>query len=237
MLDRLVQPFGLIHDQPHKPRFERSQEAALHNAEILKIYNFDMNKVISSFHPCILALGSEFKPSSDLEELLHHHHFSNNLKEILDHGAKFPLSLISRADRINDLNLLLERGNHKSTTKFKEMMDPLVSEDIAHGFALPLSIATLHKISDASLAPLGCHKQETINEVSDKIPKYHMTHDQSFPGPSGLSVNLRVITEELPQIMYSWVLSCLIHYICSLPLRHPTEKTFICKVDMDAAYC
>jgi hypothetical protein len=33
------------------------------------------------------------------------------------------------------------------------------------------------------------------------VPKFRMTHDQSFPGPSGLSVNLWVEKEQLPNIM------------------------------------
>jgi hypothetical protein len=160
-----------------------------------------MKEVILSLHPSILSFGSEFKPSSDLEELLHPHPFWQHLKEILDHGAKFPLLPISREDRINDLNFHLERGNRKSTSKFKEMMDPLVSDNITHGFTLPLPIDSLHNIHEASLAPLGCHKQETINEFGDKIPKYRMTHDQSFPGHLGLTINLRVITAGLPPTM------------------------------------
>ncbi len=72
------------------------------------------------------------------------------------------------------------------------------------GFALPLSIEILNLIPNASLAPLGCHEQETINELGEWIPKFWMTHDQSFPGPSSLSVNLRVIQELLPPCMYSF---------------------------------
>jgi hypothetical protein len=63
-----------------------------------------------------------------------------------------------------------------------------------------------------------------------------MTHDQSFPGPSGLSVNLRVQKESLPPIMYRYVLIRCIHYICNLCLRYPDIKIYICKVDLDAAY-
>jgi hypothetical protein len=117
------------------------------------------------------------------------------------------------------------------------MLDPIISEDVIRGFSLPLPLDVLFKIPDASLAPLGCHKQDTINEIGEKIPKYRMTHDQSFPGPSGLSVNLRVIKESLPPIMYSFVLLRIIHYICNIRLRHPSTKIFICKVDLDSAYC
>lgn len=97
-------------------------------------------------------------------------------------------------------------------------MSTSITEDVIRGFALPLPIDAIFDIPNASLAPLGCRKQETINEVGPKIPKYRMTHDQSFPGPSGLSVNLRVQNDKLPPIMYSYVLIRSIHYICSLCL-------------------
>jgi hypothetical protein len=63
-----------------------------------------------------------------------------------------------------------------------------------------------------------------------------MTHDQTFLGPSGLSVNLRVKLEELPNMTYSYILSRVIHYIVNLRLIHPDKKIFICKFDIDAAY-
>jgi hypothetical protein len=115
-------------------------------------------------------------------------------------------------------------------------MDPLFTEDINRGFAPPLLIETFHEIPMAFLAPLGCHKQETINEMGQKDPKYRMIHDQSIPGPSGLSVNLRVRKEALPSILYSWVLLRSVHCICNLRSRYPTTKIYFCKVDLDAAY-
>jgi hypothetical protein len=117
-----------------------------------------------------------------------------------------------------DLGFHWNLGNHKSIEKFKAMMDPLVNKDINHGFALPLPVDILYNISKASLAPLGCHKQETINELGIKVPKYRMTHDQSFPGPSGLLVNLRVKKEALPPIMYSSVLLRLKYYCAAYDL-------------------
>jgi hypothetical protein len=63
-----------------------------------------------------------------------------------------------------------------------------------------------------------------------------MTHDQSFPGQSNLSVNLRVIQDKLPPIMYSFTLLRSIHYILDIRKRHPRTKIYICKFDIDAAY-
>jgi len=75
------------------------------------------------------------------------------------------------------------------------------------GFALLLSLDVLDKIKGASIAPLGCHKHSSINALGEITPKYRLTHDQSFPRPSGLSVNNRVRKDLLPPIMYSVVLS------------------------------
>jgi hypothetical protein len=95
-------------------------------------------------------------------------------------------------------------------------MDRLITEDIERGFFLPLPISCLEKKPNALLAPLGRQKQSTIDEKDNIIPKYHMTQDQSFPGPSGLSVNLRVQKDLIPPILYSFVMSRIIHYIVSL---------------------
>jgi hypothetical protein len=115
-------------------------------------------------------------------------------------------------------------------------MDKLITDDIERGFALLLPISCLYKIPNASLAPLGCHKQSKIDERGQPIPKSRMTYDQSFPGPSGLSVNLTVQKNLLSPILYSYVMSRLLHYIVNTCFRHPSTKIFICKIDIDAAF-
>jgi hypothetical protein len=116
------------------------------------------------------------------------------------------------------------------------MLEKLISEDVRKGYALPLTLNTLQFLPNASLAPLGCQEQASINERGEKIPKYRMTHDQSYPGPSGLSVNKRVEKELLPHCMYSFVLSRLLHYIVATRKRLPSTRIYICKSDIDAAY-
>ncbi len=51
-----------------------------------------------------------------------------------------------------------------------------------------------------------------------------MTYDQTFPGPSGLSVKHRVWRDLLPPILHSCVLSWCIHYIVNTRLCHPRKK-------------
>jgi hypothetical protein len=138
--------------------------------------------------------------------------------------------------RLLDLEFHLERGNHKSLEKYAEFIDPVILEDVNRGFILLLPPEILPKLPGASIAPLGCHKQTTIDEEGNTIPKYRLTHDQSFPGPSGLSVNLRVKKDLLPPIMYSFVVSRLAHYIINTRLLHPDTMIYLCKVDLDATY-
>jgi hypothetical protein len=133
--------------------------------------------------------GSEFRHPSDLECLLSNHPHWNKLKIILSRGATFPLLPISQDQRDIDLKFHRDRGNHKSAQKHDSILAKIIKDDVEKGFALPLPVEVLNLLPNASLAPLGCHEQETINELGECIPKFHMTHDQSFLGPSLLSVN------------------------------------------------
>jgi len=171
--------------------FKRCHLAAPHNAKILYEANFDLDKVIRAQHPSQLSYGSEL--------------LWDRLKDILNNGATFPLQLIRAENLQLDLAYHKERGSHKSLSKYSSFIDPVISEDIEHGFALPLPIEMPHYMKNASIAPLGCQKQTTIRETGQVIPKYRLIHDQSFPGPSGSSVNLRVQKNLLSLIMYSFV--------------------------------
>jgi hypothetical protein len=93
------------------------------------------------------------------------------LKDILLNGASFPLEQISSIERKQDLVFHQERGNRKSATNNHPILNKMISEDVERGFALPLPTAILHMIPKASLAPLGCQMQESINEFGERITK------------------------------------------------------------------
>jgi hypothetical protein len=216
--------------------FKRCPLAAVHNAQILQRFDYDLDRIICKQHPSQISYGLEFRSSLALDPLLKDHPLWDHLKSILDNGALFPLEKISDEDRSKDLKFHLERGNHKSLSKYLTFIEPIITEDVEKGFALPLPLEIIDRLKQITLAPLGCHRQTTINESGTIIPKYRLTHDQSFPGPSGLSVNSRVNRNLLPPIMYSFVLSRIIHYIANTKSLYPTTKIFLCKIDIDAAY-
>jgi len=120
------------------------------------------------------------------------------MKSILCEGATFPLHDISQADRDADRQFILSRGNHKSVAKNAHIVQQLIAEDVIHGHSLPLPLHCANKIINSSIAPIGVVIQETLNEHGARIPKFRLTHDQSFPGPSGKSVNKRVQFDDLP---------------------------------------
>lgn len=216
--------------------FKFSDAAASHNAKVLADHDFNLDKIIRHQHPSQISYGSEFRPSAHLEDLLSQHPLWRRLKEILDQGATFSLDEISDFERHKDLVFHSNIGNHKSASKHHQVLREIIKDDVERGFALPLPITALHFLRKASLAPLGCAQQSLLDPSGNKTTKFQMTHDQSFPGPSNLSVNLRVQQIKLPPIMYSFVLLWSIHYILTVHQRHPTTKIFICKFDIDAAY-
>jgi hypothetical protein len=227
---RFIELIKLLHSTPspdlNPPKFifNFTEEAAEFNARILASAHYDLDKIIRAQHPSQISYGAEFRLSDQLEELLAHHPFWPRLKEILDNGATFPLDEILSSDRAMDLSFHKNRGNHKSASDNHQILLDIIKEDVERGFALPLPINSLQYLPNASLAPLGCIKQSTLDASGNRSTKHRMTHVQSFLGPSSLSVNLRVQQDKLPPIMYSFVLLRSIHYILSLRHQHPSTK-------------
>jgi hypothetical protein len=110
--------------------FERSRDAALHNAIVLEQFNFNINKAINSQVNSQVSFGSEFKKSSKLQEILIHHPHWPQLKNILDNGASFPLIPLPQENRLIDLSYHKDRGNHKSALDNREILDKIITEDI-----------------------------------------------------------------------------------------------------------
>jgi hypothetical protein len=171
--------------------FEKSRDAAKHNSNIFSKFNNDIHEAILVHPNSQHSYGSEFKPAHQLEELLQDHPKWSLLKKLLQYGASFPVQPMTREDRQKGISFHISRGNPQSASTHD-----LILEDVQRGFALPLTINTIHFLPNASLAPLGCIEKPSVNKKGEQVIKYQMTHhDQSFPGPSGLSVNKRVTKE------------------------------------------
>ena len=73
-----------------------------------------------------------------------------------------------------------------------------MSEEVTHGWYLPLPPEFAKDIEDAEVAPHGIVQQNMITELGEIVKKERVTHDQSFPGHfSNNSINSRTIKEDL----------------------------------------
>ena len=79
-------------------------------------------------------------------------------------------------------------GNHKSYQSVinAAALKKSISKDIDHGSALHITIESLQSIKNAGVVPLGVAEQLSINDQGESYIKRRVTHDCSFPGPSGL---------------------------------------------------
>ena len=153
-----------------------SQEAANKNSAVLAELNYDFTLLYKKFSSSPLAPGSEFRPPQVLEPLLSRHPLWPTVSEMLAEGLVLPLLYISSEDRQADLDFHRQRGNHKSAVENTATLKRLLLDDVIHGYSLPLSIDSLAHIRNASLAPLGCHEQKTIDEHGNIVPKWRMCH-------------------------------------------------------------
>jgi hypothetical protein len=216
--------------------FEMTDEAATHNTKVLETYNFDFQKMLASQTRTPLGVGSEFRRPEILEPLLCRHPLWDHLKEMLMHGAILPLEEMTDTDRQEDIEFHLQRGNHKSCVTHCDLARTLLLDDVVHGFSLPLQADCVTKIPKASLAPLGVQFQKTVDETGKTVPKYRITHDQTFQGPTGKSVNVRTQKDKLPPCVYGRVLLRLTHYIVDMRAKHPGKRILLGKYDLKAAY-
>ena len=219
-------------------QFKHTTEAAAHNSSILAQHNFDLVATMDAHaQGTHLQYGSEFRPSINLEELLQHHPLWMRTQAILDSGSKMPLQPMDPLLEQEDLLLGLKRGNHKGATLREPLLNKLVTKDVTHAFALPISTDSAEKIKDGRWAPLNIASQWTIDAKGDKIMKDRLTHDQSFRGlSSDISINEQLEVDKLEPLIYGFMFIRLLHMIHAMRLAFPSLPILLCKFDLEAAY-
>jgi hypothetical protein len=205
--------------------------------EILQKHENSMNIYLQSQQGTFIAFGSEFRPTWVLKPLLCHHPNWPKLKKILEEGSNWPLSPITKEDRLAKNKELVSRGNHRSAVKYTEELRKTLENEVAQGWMMPLPLDYISSLKNGELAPVGMDdKQWTVLPDGSRKTKFRLTHDQSFNTMHGKSVNDRVLTEKLDPLYYGGCLSRVLHYIVSLRLRLPKVKILGGKSDIKAAY-
>jgi hypothetical protein len=115
----------------------------------------------------------------------------------------------------------------------------LMVDEVSHGWQWILPHEAMLQIPNAVLALLGLVKQDTINELGEIVPKWHLIHDQSFNVIKGTShsVNDHLITDDLTPCRYGKALNRHFHFIIGLRSHHPTVRILQVKVNWKSAYC
>lgn len=219
--------------------FDRTTKAATHNSLLLEQFNFDVDKATQSTPNTILSYGAEFRPPSTIEPLLRLHPNWNKVKDIITNGVKYPMNPIDDDQRKEDIDRLLERGNHKSalTKENAAALNKAFDKEVKFNWAIPILPHCIKLIKDACLTPLGVAVQWSINAKNERILKRRVTHDCSFVGPaSNTSPNSRVISDLLEPCEYGHAFRRFIHGIHDIRRRHPSTKIWMNKTDLDAAY-
>ena len=101
---------------------------------------------------------------------------------------------------------------------------------------IPFLASIILFIKGASLIPIGCASQWTIDENVNKIAKKQTTHDCSREWQSGNSINNMINEDLMDPCLFSFSFFQFFHCIHMMRLIHQHICIFISKIDLDAAF-
>ena len=137
---------------------------------------------------------------------------------------------------LHDINAAISWGNHQSALKHQDFLISNTEKEISTGFQFPFLSCNAKHIKDGVIAPQGLVVQQTINETGKTIPKYRVTHNQSFDFTPEQSINNHLVRDTLLLLFYGFYLLWILHYIHSLRLHDLTQSILISKIDIKLAY-
>ena len=222
-------------------KFVVSAEAAKYNGKILARSGFDVGRVLDAHGTSTLGYGCEFRTPEQLQPLLGRHRHFALLRNLLTEGMSYYYKVdLSETERVEELDALLARGNHKSATVEGRHVAALLAKDVTHGFSVPIPINIIRLIPGAAVQPLGMVVQQTLDENGKPKVKRRLTQDLSFssnphPAPPR-SINKRVDMTMYPEMVFGWCLPRILHFVASLRWHQPQLKILIAKYDYSDAY-
>jgi len=230
-------------EPPTRPpfKFKASAEAADYNGKLLARAGFDVGRVLDANGQSTLGYGCEFRSPDQLQPLLGRHRNFALLRDLLTEGMSYYYKAeLSEAERVEELDALLARGNHKSATEAGKHVTALLEKDVTHGFSVPIPIDIIRLIPGAAVQPLGMVVQQTLDEKGEPKVKRRLTQDLSFssnphPAPPR-SINKRVDMAMYPEMVFGWCLPRILHFVASLRWHQPQRKILISKYDYSDAY-
>ncbi|KAI2508556.1 hypothetical protein MHU86_5848 [Fragilaria crotonensis] len=236
-LGDLCSTLGGAHKVPI--RFEVSEAASAHNAELLKSFDFDLGRLIQAFDSSTIGFGSEFRKVSELRPLIDDTPLPR-LETLLTEGMQYVFDReLSSQERGDEVTAMLARGNHKSAQQEQDRVGELLAKDVTHGFTIPIPIAAVQSIPGAMVQPLGLVQQWTVDQDGARKAKFRLTQDLSFStgrGSEPTSINSRIDMSAYVDMVYGWCLPRIVHFIVALRSQNPALLILISKYDYSDAY-
>ena len=221
-------------------RFELSEQASEHNAEVLRAVDFDLERLIREHGSPTLGFGSEFRKVDELRPLIGRHPHFSRLEAILTEGMQYVFDReLSPDERRDEVTAMLARGNHKSAQLERDRVSELLAKDVTHGFTIPLPISVVKLIPGAMVQPLGLVQQWTVGQDGERKAKFRLTQDLSFSTDrksKPTAINARVDMTAYVEMVYGWCLPRIIHFIVALRSQNPTLLILISKYNYSNAY-
>ena len=220
-------------------KFENTRQASKHNARILKTFDYDYEMVLEKQKGTNIYYGSEFRYYKNLEKLLKYHNSWNKFKTFLSSGTDTVLSEVDNKILQNDCLENIKRGNHKSASKSKNVLDFVnkqYNKEVSKGWMIPIPTEILPLLKNACVIPIGVTSQFTINERAETIQKLRLTHDCSWEGPSSFSINNRIDETKLAPLQYGRCILRVLHNLQHMRYKNPNKRILVFKHDLDSAY-
>ena len=94
--------------------FKRTQEAVVHNINILSAFNVNLGKALESKQGIPLDYVSEIREPIGIANKFHHYYYREKIVDMIQKCSQHHQSPIEEATRNSDLSSIILRGNHKS---------------------------------------------------------------------------------------------------------------------------
>jgi hypothetical protein len=219
-------------------RFDTTPEGLQFNSDLLRDFDYDLEKFMESQSSTTMGYGAEFRPLEQLNKIFHSHPVFPFFREILSFGMDYRFtSELTEEERIAELDANVKRGNHKSAEASPAKVTALLAKDVRHGFSLPVLPSLAYKLVGALVQPCGMVRQFALNALGSRELKERLTQDLSYSiTAENISVNDRIDMSQYSDMIYGWCLGRTIHFIVALRLRFPNQRIFISKYDYSDAY-
>ena len=109
-----------------------------------------------------------------LHEIYHYNPFWETFRNITSKGCEYPIEPIDKETRQNDIQKMIDRGNHNSA-QMKEGVQHLqksYTKEVKLGWMIPITLNCVRQLKDAMLIPVGVTEKFSIDEKGNRIKGY-----------------------------------------------------------------